>query len=258
MKPARFLLGFAVFATALAPAASRAGILTADRRVEPKIQEDSRPVVSWVFYPADFLSCRSPAYAFRHLDAEFGSRVRLVAYGMNVDERRARSFLRDERLEVELITPTPERYRALYGRNPRTGVSLSRDGKIYQEFKAGTSYRYPSAGTLRSAVQQLIPATASRSPSKSPLPHPSPEAVVNTRIKFIVTATITALVGSSGGTAASQELNDPFGPQSLGSEAGCIGTWTASTGAGASALPGNTAAASRCTEIGDSVAFPYA
>jgi hypothetical protein len=170
MKNLHVVLGTALLAAAVAPAVSIAAFRGTSQLDEAQGIENSVPVIGWTFYDVDFLSCRTPASTFRHLAKELGPHVRLIAYGINIDEQRARSFLRKERLDIELITTTPEQYRARYGRNPKTGIHVARRGKIVQEFDAGPSHLYPTARALLSAVQAWVPAAASRSPAQSPPP----------------------------------------------------------------------------------------
>jgi hypothetical protein len=165
----RALFASALCATLAAFAAigagrGRTGVASPVEATEPTV-----PVVRWVLLPADFVSCRTAASVLRHLRREFGDRVQVVAYAVDVDAGDVRGLLRTERLDVPLVTATARQYRAAFHRRPETGIYLEVGDRVVNAFPAGPDRSYPSLGTLRTAVEALLPAASSSLPSSPPL-----------------------------------------------------------------------------------------
>lgn len=63
----------------------------------------ARPVtIAWTFRADDLLSCSTAALSLRHVQAQFGDRVELVAVAVGPDPGLVSSFLRRERLDARV------------------------------------------------------------------------------------------------------------------------------------------------------------
>jgi hypothetical protein len=99
----------------------------------PAVWRTSDPaevLVGWVFKAEDCLSCYTPASALRHLQGEYGSRVRIAAVLVGRDSATANSFLRRERLNVQLTSLSTLGYRKQFRWTPTPALYVVRDGEI--------------------------------------------------------------------------------------------------------------------------------
>ncbi|HEX2095019.1 MAG TPA: hypothetical protein VHG28_21650 [Longimicrobiaceae bacterium] len=169
MRPSRLLLlvlplscipaGIAAVSAATPEGSSsvRTGIGSRGSPSSPEI-----PMVRWVFRKEDLITCRTAAYALRHLKATLGSEVRITALAVDMDEGFARSFLRSERLPIELLTVPAHRLESRYGDTPPPGLYVLLGDSLVQAFPAGRGHDYPEVQTLeRSILPLLYPQEAS-------------------------------------------------------------------------------------------------
>lgn len=129
---------------ALAAAAVR---VDAARRPERTLAHEGRRTVQWVFTARDLISCKSAAYTLRHLRAVDPS-VAVVAYGIDVKEVEVRSFLRSERLDVELVIGSARSYEKQFNRRPLSGLYVLWGDSVVRV--PGRAYPDPAA------VQELL------------------------------------------------------------------------------------------------------
>jgi hypothetical protein len=159
MNSPRLTLGSAVLVIVLAATA-----VIAARPGEPVTQVQAKSsstnrglTLWWVFAARDLATCRSPAYAFRHLRSELAGRLDFTAYGLDVDEQDARSFLRSERLDVDLAHPSRHMLPASLGNAPKPGLYLTKGDSLLRAFPSGISHTYPDLPALRAAIVPFLP-----------------------------------------------------------------------------------------------------
>jgi hypothetical protein len=83
------------------------------------------PVVAWVFRGEDCLSCLTPAYDLRRLQAEYGHRLTLWAVAVEDPRNLAGPFLRKERIEAVRRSLDMDSYRHALGRTELPALYLS-------------------------------------------------------------------------------------------------------------------------------------
>jgi len=159
------LLSIAAIATAGAPGGgSRAGAGTPVR--------EAKRTVQWVFTARDLISCRTPAYALRHLRSELGPDVRVVAYGIDVDAADARSFLRFERLDVELVTGSARSYEKQFKKVARSGLYVLWGDSVVSGFRSVSGRAYPDPATVEQLLRSFPPSAEIRGRNAIPPHHP--------------------------------------------------------------------------------------
>jgi hypothetical protein len=156
---------------AAATAAARAGNHRTSSVTEGLSARIRGPQVQWIFYPKDLLSCSTPAFVLRHLHAELGRGVPVVAYGIDIERSDAQSFLRSERLNLELVTGSARSYRGLYKKTPVSGLYLVVGDSIISKIQPRDGSGYPSVQAIRARLESLTsPAEISGRIAPSPTP----------------------------------------------------------------------------------------
>jgi hypothetical protein len=117
------------------------------------------PVVAWVFRGEDCLSCFTPAYDLRRLQAEHGDRLRLWTVAVQDPGDLARPFLKRERIETVHRSLDMDAYRKAFGRTELPALYLSLRDTIRGLWRPGRGAAWDGAGsdpTLREMVAHLI------------------------------------------------------------------------------------------------------
>lgn len=94
-------------------------------------------LVGWVLRAEDCLSCTTPTTAFRQMKAKYGDRVKIVGVGVATDSAAVESFLRRERLQVQMTYLDRLAYHRQFGWSPVPAVYVVRDGKVVVAPEAG-------------------------------------------------------------------------------------------------------------------------
>ena len=139
---------------ALATAAVR---IDATRAPEEEPAHEGRRAVQWVFTARDLISCKTVAYTLRHLRAESDPNLAVVAYGIDVNEADVRSFLRAERLNVELVTGSARRYEKQFNRRPASGIYVLRGDSVVRSFPSAPGRAYRAPPTVQQLLQSIPP-----------------------------------------------------------------------------------------------------
>jgi len=170
MKALRLLVPVSLLSTAaIATAGTRGG----DPRARPAPPaRATQQTVQWVFTARDLISCTTPAYALRHLRAELGPDVRVVAFGIDVDEADARSFLRFERLDVELVTGSARSYQQQFRKVPRSGLYVLRGDSVVSGFRSVPGRAYPDPARVLQLLRSAPPSAAVLGRNAIPPYHP--------------------------------------------------------------------------------------
>jgi hypothetical protein len=111
--------------------------------------------IQWVFTAQDLASCNTAAYALRHLRAELGQTVSIVASGIDVDEADVRPFLRVERLDVELVTGSARSYERQFHTTPTSGLFVLWNSLVVRGFPTAQGRGYPSVEAIGRTLQSF-------------------------------------------------------------------------------------------------------
>jgi hypothetical protein len=87
-------------------------------------------LIGWAFRTEDCLSCVTPAAAFRQIGRKYGSRVKIAALAVGEEPEVVKSFLRRERLDVDLAHVNVATYRTLFGSSPLPAIYVAVDGVV--------------------------------------------------------------------------------------------------------------------------------
>jgi hypothetical protein len=168
MKPLRLLVPVSLLSiVAIATAQARGG--ASRTRLRTPVPE-ARQTVQWVFTARDLISCRTPAYALRHLRSQLGPDVRIVAYGIDVDEADARSFLRFERLDVELVTGSAGSYERQFKKVAKSGLYVLWGDSVMRGFPSVPGRAYPDPAAVQQMLRSFPPSAETRGRNAIP-PH---------------------------------------------------------------------------------------
>jgi hypothetical protein len=99
------------------------------RPIVTAARTNSELTVTWVFRGEDLFACETVAYDLRRVLGEYGERVEVRAIGINADEELVASFLRKERLPIQVAPYTEVQYRQAFGTTNSPAVFIARPGQ---------------------------------------------------------------------------------------------------------------------------------
>jgi hypothetical protein len=146
--------------TSVAPAAAQAGQGGA-LNVGTSARESTRIGVTWTLRDRDLFACESAAYDLRALVREHGGRVAIRAIAIDADPGLVTSFLRKERLQLQVSYLSAQQYRRAYGGEPVPSVAVSQRGRLVELLNTGQLHVRGRRDTrsLQEVVAQLLSTT---------------------------------------------------------------------------------------------------
>ena len=111
-------------------------------------QTNAELTVTWVFRGADLFACETVAYDLRRVIAEHGGRVDVRAIGIDADQELVASFLRKERLPIQVAPYTDAQYRLAFGTASSPAVFVTRGGQPVRSLFASTAPRTREVGSF--------------------------------------------------------------------------------------------------------------